>query len=173
MIRNKLLLLLAAILVLNLAFIRLKWMPAYTALTEARSENENFKEKPDPTVELQALKRKVKAISHFRFTDLDAYDLQKNLYRELALAGHQWNVQTVSISEPVSRVLRETTEYSFKVTLSGSYHSLLRLLHQIENQGNYFTVSCRFHLQSKGYGKDKTRSLHADLYIQSFKSNRP
>ena len=100
--------------------------------------------------------------------DLMDTSIQNNLLRTLNEEAHKNNITVMDFNQPHISQDGETRLYTFSFRLSGTYVNILKVIHTIEQKGNFGEIVHTDFEKKKNYKTGKY-SLGATVFVQQIK----
>jgi len=100
--------------------------------------------------------------------DLGNTSLQNNLLKSINREAEKNNTQVMDFNPPHSAVLSDHQLETYSFELKGAYTDILKVVHSIEQKGNFGEIIHIDFQKKKDYRTD-THSLNATVFVQSVK----
>ncbi len=98
---------------------------------------------------------------------LDGTSIQNNLLKTINSFAQANSIKVTSFIEPHITIQNDLTVKTYVFTLEGSYNSILRLIHQLEQQTKYGEI-INLHFEKKKNFKTGRNYLQARVLLKSF-----
>lgn len=165
--RNRLLLL--GILLISIVcykFAIAKTMGLRDELLHLRSELREMQEIPHRT---RLLARKNMVFdSILEQMDMGDNSLQNNLLRSINLEAKKRNIKVMDFNRPHIAAMGANNLYTYSFKLRGNYTDILKVVHAIEQKGN-FGIVAHIDLEKKKDHRTNKYSLDATVFVQHLK----
>ena len=168
-INNKNKLLIAGIIfiaIISYKFAIAKTLGLRSELYKLRSEMVEMQDTPRRT-QILALKNKVYD-SILDQMDMGDNSLQNNLLRLINAEAKNNNVKVMDFNRPHISTVGANQYYTYGFNLNGSYTDILKIIHVVEQKGNFGNVAHMNFEKNKNY-RTNTYSLGATVFVQHVK----
>lgn len=100
--------------------------------------------------------------------DLVDTSIQNNLLRTITQEGVKTNTQVMEFKQPHLYQVGDNSLYTYSFNLSGNYKNILRVVHMVEQKGNFGEI-VHLDFQKKKNYKTNKYSLGATVFVQQTK----
>lgn len=100
--------------------------------------------------------------------DLVDTSIQNNLLRTINQEAEKRNIQVMDFNQPHQYQMGENNLYTYSFNLSGNYADILKVVHTIEQKGNFGEIVHIDFQKKKNYRTNKY-SLAATVFVQQVK----
>lgn len=165
--RNKLLFLgIVVLLIASYQFAINKTILLRNESQRLNSEVEKFKDIPNKLALLN--QKNVHYDSILGKMDLVDTSIQNNLLRTINQEATKTNTKVMEFKQPHLYQVGENSLHTYSFTLNGDYKNILRVVHTIEQKGNFGEI-VHVDFQKKKNYRTNTYSLGATVFVQQVK----
>jgi len=165
--KNKLLFL--GILIMGILSYKLAIEKTINARKEVSRLEQKIEEVKDIPKYLSILAQKEQQYdSILKDMDINDTSIQNNLLRIINQEAKNNHIKVIDFNEPHVHTKEDNQLYTYSFNLNGSYTNILKVIHTIEQKGNYGEVVHVDFLKEKNY-KTNRNTLGATIFLQQIK----